>query len=274
METMVRFGPQDQLVGVLCEPDPDDGAAGGRGPLLVLPSAGLQPRFGPFRLHVELARRLARSGVRTFRFDVPGVGEAARLNGCGPREATRAALDVLAQRHGEHGFVVGGVCSAADIAWNIAVADPRVRGVLMLDGLSFAGPWFQWAKILGVLRRSPLQWPGVLSRLFRRMQPHERAPVMEDYRDWPTREQAQQQFAGLVQRQVHSLWVYTGGYATTFQHPRQFAWSFGAVTRDPRVTMLFWPDCDHTFFARSHRDRLLDTVDRWLGSAFATPEAA
>ena len=77
-----------------------------------------------------------------------------------------------------------------------------------------------------------------------------------------------------AQERGHSLWVYTGGYATTFQHPRQFAWSFGAVTRDPRVTMLFWPDCDHTFFARSHRDRLLDTVDRWLGSAFATPEAA
>ncbi len=270
METMVRFGPQDQLVGVLCEPD-----GGGTGPLLVLPSAGLQPRFGPFRLHVELARRLARSGVRTFRFDVPGVGEATRLNGCGPREATRAALDVLSERHGDAGFVVGGVCSAADIAWNIAVADARVRGVLMLDGLSFAGPWFQWAKILGVLRRSPLRWPGIVMRMFgRRMHPQERAPVMEDYRDWPTREQAQQEFSRLVERQVHSLWVYTGGYATTFQHPRQFAWSFGDVVRDRRVTMLFWPDCDHTFFARSHRDRLLDTIDHWLGSAFARSEAA
>ena len=53
-ETFVRFGPGGQLTGILSGPAT-------AGPVLLLPSAGLQPRMGPFRLHVLLARRLAKA---------------------------------------------------------------------------------------------------------------------------------------------------------------------------------------------------------------------
>jgi hypothetical protein len=49
-EVLVRFGSGGQLTGVLSGPS-------GTGPTLLLPSAGLQPRAGPFRLHVLLAQR-------------------------------------------------------------------------------------------------------------------------------------------------------------------------------------------------------------------------
>ena len=42
------------------------------------------------------------------------------------------------------------------------------------------------------------------------------------------------------------------------------------MARDRRVVMHYWPDCDHTFFAKAHRDRLLDTVERWLLNNFPT----
>ena len=87
MSMLVRFGPEERLVGVL------SGNATAKGPILVLPSAGLIPRAGPFRLHVELAERLAMHGIRTFRFDAPGVGEAPRLAGMADLEATLAAID-------------------------------------------------------------------------------------------------------------------------------------------------------------------------------------
>jgi hypothetical protein len=264
METMVQFGPGRRLVGVLTD-TPESSSM----PMVVLPSAGLLPRAGPFRLHVELSRRLARQGMRSFRFDVPGVGEAPRLSGCGPREATLAALDHLATFHGADRFVVGGVCSAADVAWGVALADERVGGVLMLDGLSYTGPWFRLALAAGLLKRPMRDWVGIARRQFNRIQA-ERAPVIEDYRDWPERTQAQDDFARLIARDVRSLWVYTGGYTARFLHPRQFAWSFGGMTRDRRVAMHYWPDCDHTFFARAHRDRLLDTVERWLLNNFPT----
>jgi hypothetical protein len=87
-----------------------------------------------------------------------------------------------------------------------------------------------------------------------------------DYREWPERDEAQRQFSQLVERGVRSLWIYTGGYRDRFMHPRQFTWSFGPAARDARVAMHHWPDCDHTFFARAHRDRLVATIERWLSN--------
>ncbi len=263
MDEIVRFGPGHQLVGILSgvELAPDT-------PVLVLPSAGVVPRAGPFRLHVELARRLCAHGVRTFRFDVPGVGEAPRIKSCGAQESTLAALERLADSHGAERFIVGGVCSAADVAWNVAAADQRVRGVILLDGLAYAGPWFRFALICGVLRRPVREWLAVAGRLLARRRSKQPALTTSDYRDWPSREEARRQFTRLLTADVHSLWVYTGGFAGEFLHPRQFAWSFGAAARDPRVAMHYWPDCDHTFFARTHRDRLLDTMVRWLDDTF------
>ena len=87
---------------------------------------------------------------------------------------------------------------------------------------------------------------------------------MADYREWPDRDQAREQFASLVARGKKSLWIYTGGYSEVFLHPRQFAWSFGKAARDRCTTLRYWPDCDHTFYARTHRNRLLDTVEQWL----------
>jgi hypothetical protein len=269
MDRIVKFGPQGRLVGVL-----SGAALPPDAPVLVLPSAGLLPRYGPFRLHIELARILLPCGIRTFRFEVPGVGETARLPGVGAVEATLAALDQLSAECGARRFVVGGVCSAADVGWSAALADERVAGVLLLDGLGYTGPWFHAARVAGVLRRPPREWWQVLQRWLGRVRGDAARRDMADYRDWPERSEAQRQFAALTARNVRSLWIYTGGYRDRFLHPRQFAWSFGRATRHPSVAMHYWPDCDHTFYARVHRDRLLATVRAWLTAGFAQPGAA
>ena len=259
MDRIVRFGPHRALVGILT-----GGCLPASAPTLVLPSAGLLPRAGPFRLHVEIARRLAPRGIRTFRFEVPGVGETPRLPGCGSNEATTAALDCLALDHGCGNFIVGGLCSAADVGWRTAVADTRVAGLLMIDGISFTGPWFHLARLGNLWQRPRHEWLSVLRRRLARAAAQAPALAMADYREWPARELAQQQFAGLVARGVRSLWIYTGGHRDCFLHQRQFGWSFGADAADPRVAMHYWPDCDHTFYARAHRDRLLAALDTWM----------
>jgi len=263
---LVTFGPDQHLVGILSG-DPVSTA-----PVLVLPNAGLIPRAGPFRLHVELAERLAAHGIRTFRFDTPGVGEAPRLSGCDTQEATLAALDHLAEHHGVDRFVVGGVCSAADLGWALATRDRRVVGLLMLDGISFTGFWFHFARIAGALRRGPGAWFGIARRLLGRTAANAtaaaagagRMPFIADERGWPGRAEARRQFAALVRRGARSLWIYTGGYADLFLHPRQFVAMFGRVARSSAVEMHYWPDCDHTFYARQHRDRLLGTIEQWM----------
>jgi len=266
MSAFVRFGPQGQLVGILGDGDPAR-------PILVLPSAGLIPRAGAFRLHVELAERLSQSGIRTFRFDVPGVGESQRLPGIDDVGATMAAIDELAGRYPGARFVVGGICSGADVGWRAAVSDDRVVGMLMLDGLGFTGPWFQLTRVFNALRGGPGRWLGTLSRLLRnRGKGLDKRIEIADYREWPTREVARREFAQLVARGTRQLWIYTGGYNDVFLHPRQFAWSFGPAVHAPCVSMSFWPDCDHTFFAAPHRTRLLDAIEQWMSRIDATAE--
>jgi len=259
METIVQFGPGGRLAGLL------SGAPGADGALtLVLPNAGLIPRAGPYRLHVELARRIGPQGNAVFRFDLPGVGEAPRLSDCSDEDAIRAALDCLEQRHGCTRFAVGGICSAADLGWRIAALDPRVQGVLLLDGFSYTGPWFWLARLKLALRRSPRQWPGMIRRRLTRARAPAEEMATESFRDWPTRSAARPQLREMLARKVRLLFVYTGGADDRFLHPRQFSWAFGDASRSDQVELRFWPACDHMFYRRSDRDRLVETVAEWL----------
>lgn len=252
----VRFGPDDRLTGILA-------GAHGHGPTLLLPSAGLQPRAGPFRLHVELAEQLAASGIRSFRYDIPGVGEAPRLAGCDAVGATRAAMDALESRHGCRAFAVGGICSAADTGWEVANLDSRVSGVLLLDGICFAGPWYAWARMVSLLRRMPAEWREFAAKLQARLRGGT-GPGSGDFRTWPELARARREFEQLVQRDTRLLFIFSGGYEDTFLHPRQFGWTFGPMARDARVEMHYWPESDHTYFGRLQRDRLIATVNRWM----------
>ncbi|MFC5578030.1 hypothetical protein ACFPOA_08425 [Lysobacter niabensis] len=256
-EVFVRFGPGGRLTGVLCGPP-------GAGPTLLLPSAGLQPRSGPFRLHVLLAQRLAAVGIRSFRYDIPGVGEAPRMPECDATQAAIAAIDRLESMHGCRTFAIGGICSAADTGWDVANLDPRVSAVLLLDGVCFAGPWYHYARILGLLQRLPKEWRHFANRLRGRMRGNSSLDS-NAFRTWPNQVQAREQFARLIARDVRMLWIFSGGFADRFLHPRQFAWAFGAPARDARVTMHYWPDCDHTYFGRAQRDRLVATITDWMG---------
>ncbi|WP_132999436.1 hypothetical protein [Luteimonas arsenica] len=253
---LVRFGPDNRLTGILA-------GSGASGPTLLLPSAGLQPRSGPFRLHVELAQRLAARGIGSFRYDVPGVGEAPRLPGWDPARTTIAAIDRLEQDHGCRIFAAGGICSAADAGWEAATLDSRVSALLMLDGICFGGPWYRYARVLGLLRRLPGEW-----RRFARMLPgrigKQAGFEAEDFRNWPDHAQARHQFARFLERDVPMLFVFSGAYEDHFLHPRQFEWSFGRAVHDPRVDMHFWPDCDHTYFGGLHRERLIATIEQWM----------
>ncbi|MFC5568918.1 hypothetical protein ACFPN1_02425 [Lysobacter yangpyeongensis] len=256
VETLVRFGPGGALLGILAGP-------AGKGPVLLLPSAGLQPRSGPFRLHWILAQRLAAQGIRSFRYDIPGVGEAPRLPDCDATQATIAAIDRLEALHGCGTFAIGGICSAADTGWDAAVADPRVSALLMLDGVCFGGPWHRYARILDLLRRLPREWRRFAGKARGRLRGGGGLDSSA-FRSWPTRPQARAQFAQMLAREVRMLWIFSGGYADRFLHPRQFEWSFGACVHDPRVAMHYWPDCDHTYFGKDQRERLLEEVVRWM----------
>src|SRR3546814_5929747 len=84
-----------------------------------------------------------------------------------------ATLDTLEREEGARCFFIGGICSAADMAWHIAQDDPRIAGVWLLDGIANRGRWFRIASVRQAQRRPPWQWPRLAWRLLRGLRQEE-----------------------------------------------------------------------------------------------------
>jgi len=138
-ETAVVFGPEPGLFGVSCEP-PEPQAQ--MKPTLLFLNTGTTTHVGPNRLWVSLARRFARGGYRSLRFDLPGIGDSpTQPDQPKPmkdhRQAIadmRSALDWL-EGHGSHEVILIGYCLGAPLACNLAMSDPRVVGQILIN------PW-------------------------------------------------------------------------------------------------------------------------------------
>lgn len=233
---------------------------------LLLLNAGFIHRSGPFRLHVRLARRLAESGIASFRCDAPGLGDAIARSDRPLLDTMRADMDALQRQHGFARFVVGGLCSAADLGWQMALADPRVVGVLSIDGLVRTGGWYRWARLRRFMRKPPSAW---LRSLVRRSLKHgEASMTAAELRDWPEPGIEREQIGVLTGRGVSLLFLFTGG-AGYFLDRRQFGATYGAASKADTVEFEHWPHCDHTFFKESDRRQLIEYIALWMTRRFA-----
>lgn len=228
--------------------------------VLVLLNAGLMPRSGAFRLHVELARTLALQGITTVRCEMPGIGD-----GDGELQWPawpRRVLDQVCADTGCSSMAVGGICSAADDAWRLAQVDERVDGLLLVDAFAVGGFWLQWGR-LGLLRRRT--WRQRLRVIGRhvRTTPDDQA-THDDVRAWPRPDQARSGMQALCRRGARMLFVYTGGAGAYFLHPRQFKATWGRDADGGQVRFDHWRDCDHLMFRPQDRERFADTVKAWM----------
>ncbi len=248
-------------------------AAGASSVLFVFLNAGAVHRQGPFRLYVHLARRLAALGFASVRFDQPGIGDALRAAERPQPALLGDVLDQLQARTGCARFVVGGICSAADAGWQLALRDPRVQGLMLLDPVAYGPRWFRLGRLLR-LRSAQ----AVLAALQRRLTQGGVAAdaasraVEADYRDWPSPAQAPVQLASLCARGVEILALYTGGIAHYFLHRRQFASTFGASAHARQVQFDYWPEVDHLFYRPADRERLIEHLCAWAQVRFAPVE--
>ena len=134
-EERMVFGHDDRLAGVLCRPVAQTSAA-----TILFLNTGGNPHIGWGRMSVEHARALAARGIASLRLDIVGLGDAVALDGS-PRAAlyrkesiadVREALDFL-ERRGFSNFTLVGHCSGAWLALNGGLADPRVRGLFLVN---------------------------------------------------------------------------------------------------------------------------------------------
>ena len=108
-------------------------------------NAGTVHRVGSHRLYVPLARRWAGLGFKVLRMDLSGIGDSpvpqgAKENLTYPRDGIddiRAAMDFLTSTTKVNRFIVTGLCSGGDLAFQLGVKEPRVTGAIMLNPRTF-----------------------------------------------------------------------------------------------------------------------------------------
>jgi alpha-beta hydrolase superfamily lysophospholipase len=142
-ERPLQFGPEGRLFGILSAPAP--GTARTDLPAIIMLNAGTVHRVGSHRLYVPLARQWARLGFNVLRLDLSGIGDSPAPAGCVenltyPRDGlddVRAAMDRLTEMTGIRRFVVAGLCSGGDIAFQLGFKEPRVVGAIIVNPRTF-----------------------------------------------------------------------------------------------------------------------------------------
>jgi pimeloyl-ACP methyl ester carboxylesterase len=114
-------------------------------PGIIILNAGTVHRVGAHRLHVPLARRWAALGFHVLRLDLSGIGDSPAAPGCQenlsyPRDSradVQAAMDFLTDKIKLRRFVLTGVCSGADVAFQVGYEEPRTAGVMLMNPRTF-----------------------------------------------------------------------------------------------------------------------------------------
>ena len=277
-ERIARFGPHDHLIGIVTRPQhprPD-------APACLLLNAGVVHRIGPHRINVKLARALAQDGITSIRMDLSGLGDsapaaAAMHSGAQAIADLRAAMAHLEATEGATRFVMFGLCSGAVNAYRLALADPRIVGLLMFDGYVY--PTFKThflrrrarARTLswGDLARKPAQWLIRMGKA--RPEVPESAGSNDEHLRIPTRAQFAQAMDALVARGTSVYLMYSGSFIEGYNYDDQLRDRFRGAKFLDGVRHDYVPDIDHTATSLPAQRKLIAAVRDWVqGVAGAT----
>lgn len=282
-QRIVKFGGTTPLVGVLTEP----GTAGGHDrPWVILLNSGILHHVGVNRLHVQLARRLSAAGYGSLRFDFSGLGdsEARRDNLSFEQSApleTREAIDYLARTQGTQRVVLMGLCSGADVAHLVAVEDPRVMGLGLLDPWAYRtrGYWLHYygSRLINPRRYTNwvhIRWERIRAMLSRTATPDERDPEMYEapsyLRVFPPRERISAELQRILARGVELFFIFSGGLEQ-YNHRGQYASAFPEVAFGQRLREEHVPDATHVFSAVAHQEFVVRELTKWVAETLGDP---
>jgi hypothetical protein len=272
-EQAFRFGRARHLVGVAGVPSATPGAVG-----VIVLNAGLVHRVGPFRLHVDMTRRLNELGYPTLRFDISTVGDSGSSGESQTRaQQVRADVDdamaLLHQHGGCSRFVLVGLCSGAQDVHTVACrpdSHVKLAGAVFLDGYAYrtigfrlrhylprlfdARRWWRW-----LVRKSREVAGGGVEPMFGV------SPLPQDV--------VRVDLAGMLDRGLKLCLVYSGGINMDFNHSRQFRECFGAIMNRSAVSTRYIEEADHTYVLAQDRRHLIVHIEEWLQRNFPIAHA-
>jgi hypothetical protein len=268
-ETPALFGPDNSLVGVF------DDAGGASEVCCLLINAGVQPRVGPNRINVKISRALAQRGIASMRFDLAGIGDskpAATARAYEEQAALDigAAMDFVSRVGGPRKFVIFGICSGAVNAHRGAMIDPRVVGLLMLDGFWYrtwlSEPMRLWKRL------RTRSFANFFEALHRRLRPRPAsngggAPAVDifsiDGSGNPPKADFAREMNELAARGVQLFFLYTGSVPEQVSYGNQMRHAFAGEAFVKHSRIELHDDLDHTAVPLRAQRKLLAMIGDW-----------
>jgi pimeloyl-ACP methyl ester carboxylesterase len=270
------------MFGILTEPSPSE--RNPDAPAVVFLNSGLLHRVGACRLHVRLARMVAPAGFASLRFDFSGVGDseprkdALAFEQFGVLEV-QEAMDYLESAKIARSFVLVGLCSGADMAFETARVDERVEAIGQLDAYAYptlrsylhryAPSLLRASAWRNVLTGKTLVGPFVRRLLRGRSATDAAESVSEDVvqspyaRDFPPRETVSAGLKTLVDRGVRLFNFFSSSY---YHYRDQYRDCFGEVEFGDRLRLEFIPGADHVISMPADQRYVLGAISDWIGS--------
>lgn len=276
-EKAVRCGKSTPLAGILSEAARDVS----RGPLpgVLLLNSGILHRVGACRQNVKIARRLAAEGYNVLRFDFSGIGDSeVRRDHLSFEQSalveTQEAMSYLGSVSDAQEFVLIGLCSGADMAFETAKADARVVGLALIDPWAYRTPRYYLHHYGPRLLRLQ-SWKNAIRRNLLERGREDAFPAIADpeaeglelptyVREFPPREQATKDLAALMGRGVELCCVFSDGQEDHYNYQGQFADAFPGIGLEGRLHELHVPGSDHIFTDLDHQHVLIDTLTDWV----------
>ncbi len=266
VEEPVQIGSGEGLSGILSRPETPDASR----PVFIILNAGLLHRVGPFRLYVQLSRRLAEQGFSALRLDLSGLGYTPARPGVRGVESALQDADLvfswLASSYSLYRPVLLGSCSGADMAHRIALADERVSGCGFLDGYAYHNSLSTLHYYSTRLHRPDMWRKWVHARLGKAEEETREEEEFLWENETPSLEQFRSDLGGFMARGMPLLYVYSGS-VREYRYERQF-FDVCPEARNEKVTVQYYPEADHTYWRERNRIRLLGALCDWATSAF------
>lgn len=271
-EKVVKFGQNNDLVGILTLPT---GAVNTDAPATIIVNSGIVHRVGTCRLSVKWARGMAQRGHTSLRFDLSGVGDSAvRRDSLAFEQSSileaQDAMNFLQRRHKLGSFVLGGLCSGADVAYETGQVDDRVKGIIQIDPYTYENMQFYLhhyvPRLLDLGR-----WRRFIGRVLKRLQPStgqgKEAPTddleMPTYiREYPPLKSVQAGYQDMSNKDISIMAVYTA--SAEYNHESQFAEIFAPVSFNKELKVVFLSNSDHMITTLPEQTEVLSEIWEWM----------
>ena len=277
-ETIHKFGKNEGLIGTITHPVVENHSK--NLPASILWNAGMVHRAGPYRLNVDLARKIAFRGFYAFRFDISRKGdskkeithktfmELASIN-------LREAMDFLTKKTGVEKFVLIGLCSGADQLHSVVLSDKRVSGAVLLDGYGyrtiryyFHNLNYYFSRIWRLIRHPKKSSPLFIDKLKNIWRKASGELTDDDVwsRQFPKKNIAKADILKMVSDGKNLLYIYTGGVPYYYNYHSQFEDMFKIKLHryNGRLKVKFFKEANHTYTFIEDRNRMMETIDRWI----------